>query len=185
LCLAPAGCAHIENQFREDGPSVDAQWDSPTAADVYARFQPAEARMRAWDVTATQSEDGTVTHAPLYFEDPYEDKGSAALRDSRDVELDEAPEYRMGWEDVVAAPYGYARHTLNWLALPVSMVVTPPWTEMESDGVLSEQALGYDHDARRASDRSEPRVPPAAGDSAQPQPANAPPRMEGLQVIRP
>jgi hypothetical protein len=34
--------------------------------------------------------------------------------------------------------------------LPVSAVVTPPCMLMESDGQLSRQALGYDHDATRA-----------------------------------
>jgi hypothetical protein len=35
------------------------------------------------------------------------------------------------------------------MAWPVSAVVTPPFTLMGSDGVLSRQALGYDHDAER------------------------------------
>jgi hypothetical protein len=87
-------------------------------------------------------------HGPLYFEDPFEDKGTTY-------------EHRLGWEDWFAMPYSYARYTLNWLALPVSMIVTPPWTAMESDGRLSKQLLGYDHDAVPQARGVEPVEPPA------------------------
>ena len=130
-----SGCAHVPNQWREDGPSTVMDWDSPTAADVYARFEPAVQLQRDWPRIEVAAESGAVTHWPLYFEDPFEDKGAGRA------------EYRLGWEDYLAMPYGYARFTLNWLLLPVSAVVTPPWTLMESDGVLSRQRLGYDHDA--------------------------------------
>lgn len=33
------------------------------------------------------------------------------------------------------------------MLLPASAVVTPPWTVMVSDGQISRQLLGYDHDA--------------------------------------
>jgi hypothetical protein len=45
--------------------------------------------------------------------------------------------------------YWRGRFLLNTVFFPVSAVVTPPWTVMESDGRLSRQALGYDHDAER------------------------------------
>lgn len=200
VCLL-SGCAHVENQFREDGPAVDAEWNSPTAADVYARFEPAAARMRPWEVTPTQSESGAVTHGPDYFQDPFEDQGAAAapVGGSPSALSGEITgrgrEHRIDWVDAFATPYGYARYTLNGLFLPVSMVVTPPWTEMESDGVLSEQALGPDHDPAPTGAKRAPRVPPAAGDStaeagappsADARPATgSPPRMNGLQVNRP
>jgi hypothetical protein len=61
----------------------------------------------------------------------------------------------------VAAPYSYGRYYLNLVALPVSAVVTPPWTAMESDGRLSEQLLGYDHDATPLSRRIQPPPQPS------------------------
>jgi len=136
-----AGCAHVPNQWREDGPATTESWDSPTARDVMANHSPAAERHRAWDAVDTAPADGKITHWPLYIEDPFVDKGAG--REGLDT-------YHIGWEDYVALPYCYARYTLNWLAMPVSAVVTPPWTLMESDGVLSKQALGYDHDATRA-----------------------------------
>jgi len=136
---ALCGCRYVPNQFREDGPSVTAQWDSATAADVKAHYAPAEQRQRGWPETTLTPESGAVAHLPLYFEDPFEDKG----------ETDPHNVYRGGWEDYVAIPYGFGRFTANWLLLPVSAVVTTPWTIMESDGKLSRQLLGYDHDAER------------------------------------
>jgi hypothetical protein len=46
-------------------------------------------------------------------------------------------------------PYGWSRWLLNTMAWPVSAIVTPPGTIMTSDGYVSKQALGYDHDARK------------------------------------
>lgn len=146
LTLA-GGCAAIHNQFREDGPAAAAELNSPSAADILERCQPAPARFRDWELMPIGSEPGAVTHGPLYFEDPFEDKGRGD------------PQYRMGWEDFVAAPYCYARYYLNLIALPVSAVVTPPWTAMESDGRLSRQLLGYDHDAIPQSRRLPPSAP--------------------------
>ena len=88
------------------------------------------------------SDSGAVDHLPLYFEDPFEDKGAG-----RTDETDPHNVYRGGWEDYVALPYCFARFTGNWLMFPVSAIVTTPWTIMESDGRLSRQLLGYDHDA--------------------------------------
>ena len=137
-----AGCTYVPNQFREEGPSVTAQWDSPTAADVKARFAAAAQRQRGWTETTVAPGSGAVDHLPLYFEDPFEDKGAG-----RTDETDPHNVYRGGWEDYVALPYCFARFTGNWLMFPVSAIVTTPWTIMESDGRLSRQLLGYDHDA--------------------------------------
>jgi hypothetical protein len=160
-----AGCSPGHDHFREDGPSVTADWDSPTAKDVKARVQPAQASYRNWDVSTTAAENGAVAHGPLYFEDPFEDKGHGRTDETHPLDV-----YRGGWEDYVAFPYCLARYWLNQLLLPASAVVTPPWTLMESDGRLSRQLLGYDHDALPVTQRV-PQPPPAA---AQTQPAAEP-----------
>ena len=140
--VVAAGCAYTPNYYRETGPSVAAPWDSPTASDVKARYASAPLRHREWAPTCVAPENGAVVHWPLYFEDPFVTKG-----DGRTDETNPRDVYRMGWEDWVALPYGHARFTTNWLLLPVSAIVTPPWTAMESDGFVSKQLLGYDHDA--------------------------------------
>jgi hypothetical protein len=130
-----AGCGRLNNVFVADSPSVGQPLESLSAADVRGEYAPAAPREREWAKSHVRSADGTVLHGPLWFEDPFEDKGTG--HDG----------YYIGWEDYVAVPYGLARFTLNWLLAPASMIVTPPWTTMESDGVLSRQLLGYDHDA--------------------------------------
>jgi hypothetical protein len=144
------GCAQVPNQWQEDGPATAAEWDSPSAKDVRASHAPAPQRHRDGEATPTAAQSGAVTHWPLYFEDPFEDKGHGRQGLNK---------YYIGWEDYVALPYCYSRFTLNWLMFPVSAVVTPPWTLMESDGAISRQALGYDHDATGAQ-------PHAAGPAA-------------------
>jgi len=133
-----AGCAVNPNQFREDGPAAGAQLESETARDVYARFQPSRLQPRDWKPNQAVVENGSVVHGPTYMENPFVDKGHG--RTGRNV-------YYIGWEDLVSALYDYPRFTVNWLGIPVSLIATPPWTPLKSDGELSRQALGYDHDA--------------------------------------
>lgn len=157
--LFAVGCAHVENHYREDGPAKLTDWRTPSEIDIRERYQPAEARRRAWETAHAAAVDGTVTHWPLYLEDPFEDQGSG--NSPLDPVQSGVNEYRLGWEDWIALPYSHARWTMNWLAFPVSAIVTPPWTVMESDGRLSRQALGYDHDAAPLSSND-------AGDEDQP-----------------
>ena len=144
LTVALWGCTYVPHQFKEDGPSTTMAWESPTEADLRGRYDPAVQTQRGWAETEVAANVGVVSHPPLYFEDPFEDKG-----DGRTDETDPQNVYRGGWEDYVALPYNFARFTLNWLALPVSAVVTPPWVVLESDGKVSKQILAYDHDAAR------------------------------------
>lgn len=145
---ALGGCAHVENHWREDGPSRTAAWDSATAVELRERYPAVTVRERGWPASRLVATSGAVTHWPTYFEDPFVDKGAGNGRFDEFGTGEDA--YRIGWEDYLAMPYGFARHTLNWLLAPVSAVVTPPWTLMESDGRVSRQVLGYDHDATRA-----------------------------------
>jgi hypothetical protein len=171
LCAASvlvvlAGCALTPNYFRETGPSVWLPQDSATAADVKANYEPAALRTRDWPATEMRPARGIVQHYPLYFEDPFEDKGTGRTDENHPHNV-----YHAGWEDYVALPYSCARFALNTAALPVSAVVTPPCTVMESDGYVSRQLLGYDHDATRAQrvlrDHSGAKVRPAAPPAAE------------------
>jgi hypothetical protein len=137
-----AGCEHVPNYYKETGPSVTMDWQTPTEKDILANHECAPPRQRDWPMTVTSAEDGSVVHWPLYTEDPFEDKGHGRTDATHPHNV-----YRLGWEDWVAFPYGVSRFTLNWIAIPVSAIVTPPWTPMVSDSYLSKQALGYDHDA--------------------------------------
>jgi len=110
-----------------------------------AKVEPSQ-RVRESQRSRIEAQDGTVTHWPLWWEDPFVDKGS------------QDGQFAWTWEDYLAMPYGLGRNILNTMGWPVSAAVEPPFTVMGSDGKLSRQALGYDHDAER---RPEGVAPPA------------------------
>lgn len=134
-CIVTAfGCAHTINPFVDDSASSEELTTASERAARQAEKTPV-IRCREWDQTSTTYAAGGVIHWPLWFEDPFEDKGSQ--------------DGKFAWtaEDYIAWPYSFGRLLLNTMGWPVSAVVTPPGTPMVSDGRLSHQALGMDHDA--------------------------------------
>lgn len=135
--LITCGCGRIHNHFAADSPAELHPNASPTSEAIRAKYEPDEQRKRDWELVTIEPVKSDVIHGPLYFEDPLVAKGASYKN-------------RLGWEDFVAPPYDIARFTLNWVACPISAIVTPPWQPMVSDGKLSEQLLGPDHDAERS-----------------------------------
>lgn len=93
---------------------------------------------RDWDQVVLHSADGAVKHAPLYFEDPFEDQGSQ--------------DGKFAWtgEDYFQLFYWRGRYLANLIALPVSLVDTPPWMVMESDGYIHCDACRPEFDAQKS-----------------------------------
>jgi hypothetical protein len=119
-------------------PSVEGARAATTAPSL---------RQRGYAPVEIHAETGAVTHGPLYFEDPYEEKGS------------EDGQFAWTGEDYFQTAYGRGRFLVNVLLFPISAIVTPPWTVMESDGHLRRQALGMDHDVQRAAEASSAAPP--------------------------
>jgi hypothetical protein len=134
--LATAGCSECVNPWADDLPRA-ADVTTPSVEGVRAADRQPARRTGAMQPSQIEPQPGVVTHWPLWWEDPFVDKGS------------EDGQFAMTVEDYIALPYGLGRFILNTMAFPVSATVTPPGTIMGSDGVLSRQALGYDHDAQR------------------------------------
>lgn len=136
LATAIAGCAHAIGPFADEATPTE---DMTTASEraIRDRHVTPVVRRREWGTSATSYPSGQVVHWPTWFEDPFEDKGS--------------DDGRFAWtaEDYLAMPYSFARLLLNTIGWPASAVVTPPGTPMVSDGKLSRQVLGKDHDATR------------------------------------
>lgn len=130
------GCHLMVNPFRDEFAGQQAMTTASVEGARAAETTPT-VRQREYALLELRPEEMGVTHGPLYFEDPFEDKGSV--------------DGRFAWtgEDYLQMFYWRGRFLLNTVFFPVSAVVTPPWTVMESDGRLSRQALGYDHDAKR------------------------------------
>lgn len=132
-----SGCSGTLNPFVDDSVRVA---DTPSARKLREAQVESAQRSRGWPESRLAGVSGEVVHWPTWQEDPFEDKGS--------------DDGQFAWtaEDYLAHPYSFVRWLLNTFMLPVSMAVTPPGTPMVSDGELSRQALGSDHDAARVSD---------------------------------
>ncbi|HVP13378.1 MAG TPA: hypothetical protein VMV94_19545, partial [Phycisphaerae bacterium] len=152
VVVAIAGCAQLNNPFVDSGAAVESEMNTPSANAYNARAsqeRPAVQDQRVWPESEVFAENGAVSHWPLWFEDPFEDKGNritpVADRDAPDIE------FAWNWVDYLDMAYSPGRmifvNTPGW---PISAIVTPPGTLMESDGHISKGLLGYDHDAKRA-----------------------------------
>ena len=134
LCLS--GCHRTSNPWRDQSPTA-AELETPSVRGFRALTATPSTGHRPYAQTVAAPVDGSVLHGPLYWEDPFEDKGSE--------------DGCIAWtgEDYLHIAYGPARYLLNGLFFPASIVVTPPWADLVSDGCLSRQMLGCDHDAAR------------------------------------
>ncbi len=144
LAVSPMiGCSEMINPWRDDTPRAE-DVSTPSTRCLQASGVAAAQRSCDQERQCVRAQDGMVSHWPLWWEDPFVDKGSE--------------DDRFAWteEDYIAMPYGLGRFILNTMAWPVSVAMTPPWVIMGSDGVLSRQALGYDHDAERLPGGVEP-----------------------------
>src|ERR1051325_7912120 len=159
VCLLSLGCAQVNDPWKDSSLAINNDMCTPSSV-AYSKggseFE-TEAR-RNWSASEVEYHNGAVTHWPLWFEDPFEDRGNtdvpmtdpAAQRDLPDNQ------FTWNWVDYFHMAYGPARQVLNIVGWPVSAVVTPPGTLMESDGRISKGLLGYDHDAKRACPTREP-----------------------------
>ncbi len=135
IALGSMGCQHTIDPFTDDLPATS---EITTTSVEGARAAPQQGRTvprREFAQTHVEPQGGTVDHWPLWWEDPFEDKGSQ--------------DGQFAWteEDYLAIAYGPGRFLLNTMAFPISAWMTKPGTVMCSDGRISRQGLGYDHDA--------------------------------------
>jgi hypothetical protein len=106
-------------------------WSTPSADGFLSEGHPPAHRSRDVATQPAPSVSNAVAHYPLWWEDPFEDKG------------DGNNTFAWTLADYVDMPYALGRFLLNTMGWPVSAVVTPPGTPMVSDG-----RVGRDHDAR-------------------------------------
>ena len=135
ICLAMAIPACTQppavNPWRDDSISQSA-WSTPSQDAIFAAGHEPVIRRRDTPEIQAPYADEKVPHYPLWWEDPFEDKG------------DGNNTYAWTAQDYLAMPYGVGRFFLNTMGWPVSMVLTPPGTPMVSDS-----RIGRDHDAAR------------------------------------
>ncbi|NOX59905.1 MAG: hypothetical protein GXP29_13755 [Planctomycetes bacterium] len=134
--LVASGCGEYINPWTDQ--MVPAEYVTTPSVEGVREFAQADVQAaRSFETSLISPQDGTVGHFPLWFEDPFEDRGS------------DDGQFAMTAEDYFAMPYGLARFIFNGMAVPISAVVQPPIPVMGSDGITSRQALGLDHDAEK------------------------------------
>lgn len=157
--LAAGGCAQLNNPWKDSSANIDAEMTTPSAEGHTGRSEFGRQRQRKFAERTVYYENGTVTHWPLWWEDPFEDKGNGFKATKDEDEPD--TEYAWNWVDYFDVAYSPGRFIVNTLAWPISAIVTPPGTVMESDGRIGKGLLFRDHDAQRAPpDRAPPDVAP-------------------------
>lgn len=137
VIVLSSGCSLMVNPFRDELTS-QAAVSTPSADGVRdAKCGEPSELVRPFEEVQLAAADGTLTHGPLYFEDSFEDTGS--------------DDGNFAWtgEDYRHPFYWRGRFLLNAIFFPVSVVVTPPWTVMASDGHPSRECLGLSYDSRR------------------------------------
>ncbi len=126
---ATGGCGRLINPFRDDLPDATII-TTASAARVQEMNVAGALRQRGWDTSLVRSQDPSVSHWPLWWQDFVEDSGS------------NDGQFAWTWCDYAYIVYGPGRQIVNTVGLPVSMVVDPPGTFLCSDGVISRQAFG-------------------------------------------
>lgn len=141
--LLSAGCitpSPFRDPFVGESPATTASTDGIREANVEERIPEPNGVPKAVIL-----DDGTVTHRPLYFEDPREYAGSE--------------DGQIAWtnEDFIYLFTGPARFLGNLFTAPAEMVFYPPWDVMASDGMAHRKVLWwwvdsecYDPDQLRA-----------------------------------
>jgi len=91
---------------------------------------------RSFDTVTVAPMSGAVTHGPLYFEDGF---GDFITDDGTFAWTGEDFVYIFTWR---------GRFLANILFYPISLINTPPWQVMTSDGAASREVLWISHDAQ-------------------------------------
>lgn len=151
-----SGCAQLNDPWKDSSAAIDSDMTTTTTKGYEGKPEFGRPIRRDTEPSQVAYQNTQVTHWPLWFEDPFEDKGNGyepvADRDAPD------DVFAMNWVDYLHIAYGPGRLLVNIAGFPASVIVTPPGTLMESDGRISKNILGYDHDARRSD--SAMREPP-------------------------
>ena len=137
VLLTMGGCQLAVNPFKDElanQPTVT----TPSVAAVIAANKEPHVVARPYAPTTAPAVDGTVDHLPLCFEDWFED-----------TERDEGRFAWTGWDYIHILSWR-GRFLVNLMGFPLTVVMTPPWQAMYSDGHAERRDLGLQYDAARA-----------------------------------
>lgn len=138
LCLAGlffSGCSQFNNPFRDE-LRHQAEVTTPSVEGIRAMEATKATPHREYAPSYMVSHDAPVLHAPLLFESKYEEL------------INDDGQFAWTLEDYWDFAYWRGRFLVNLVAVPVSMIVTPPCSIQESDGELEPNWFGELHDAK-------------------------------------
>ena len=144
------GCAQLNNPWKDSSAAIDADMTTPSTEGYKGNPEFGGPNRRTWAGSEVRYANGSVTHWPLWWEDPFEDKGNHEQPPASGNESEPDNQFVVTWVDYLGIGYNPSRWFLNTIGWPISAVVTPPGTLMESDGRISKGLVWYDHDARRS-----------------------------------
>ena len=148
LAWGMTGCAQLNNPYKDSSAAIDSEMTTASAEGYQGKAEFPSSLRRTWAAADVYYENGSVTHWPLAFEDPFENKGNRfATSEDRD-----APDNVFAWNalDYFHFVYGPSRMFINILGFAGTLAVTPPGMVMESNGQLDKGLLGYDYDSKRS-----------------------------------
>lgn len=157
VLFALAGCAHVNNPYRDSSAAIEDEMTTPSTEGHRGHAEFGRQARRDYPVSEVRYENCAVSHWPLWWEDPFEDQGNR----TKDPADRDAPdnEFAWNWVDYLHIAYGPARMVfVNTAGWPISAIITPPGTLMESNGRIDQGLVWYDHDAKRSD--SVTREPP-------------------------
>jgi hypothetical protein len=155
IILASTACNQppAVNPWVDDSIHESARTTPSEAGFLAAGHQPVY-RQRGFPQTDLAMANPNVPHYPLWWEDPFMDKG------------DQDGQFAWTWQDYLHMPYGLSRFILNTIGVPASAIVHPPGLPMVSDGVP-----GPNHDSRPGKSPNPTAGPADFGGVPQTQPA--------------
>lgn len=138
--LAAGGCSLTVNPFRDP---MAGRMEVTTASADGARAAGGVASdvRRPFPATAVALQAQTVQHYPAYYEDTMHARWS------------EDESFVWTWADYAQIFAWNGRFLADTVTLPVQAVFMPPWSVMESDGLVSSECMGTYYDAARTRTR--------------------------------
>lgn len=120
-----AGCQNVYENMYVDAQSPRGPVETASSAKLKTLTGQAAPRSRGHEAMTSPAADTRVCHGPLYFEDPFESKGSL--------------DGKFAWtlEDHFATVYCGGRWLANTIFLPVSVTVHPIWSTACTDGAVA------------------------------------------------
>lgn len=136
LVLTGVGCS-LHSARMTDEWSGQTVVTTPSVDEALAASTTHRNARRPITPSHLKSQDGSVTHGPLYFEDNdeavYREDDSSAKNSN----------------DFLCFFVENSRFILNSLFYPISVLDTPHWSQMASDGIPSRMVFGVEQDAVR------------------------------------